>query len=375
MLDQLNDRSDEVPAVTVDWMPWSHVMGGSAEFHRVLGEGGTLYIDDGKPTLEGFARTLRNLREIAPTRYASVPAGYAMLADALEAEPGLAAKFFSRLRTLAYGGARLPDELFERFQALAVRSAGHRVPFLSGYGATETAPSATFVFWPSERAGLIGLPQPGVTLKLEPLEGDRYEIRIRGDSVMPGYLNHPEATVAAFDSEGYYKTGDAAAFVDPEDPREGLIFAGRIAEEFKLASGVFVRVGALRVDVLEHAAPLLLDLVVTGPDRPFVAGMAWLNPAACRKLAGGEAPGHDELVQSPEVRAAIRAAIEVRNAKVTGGSLRIARLLLLTEPPSMDAGEITDKGYVNQRRVLERRAPDVERLYGNPVADDVLIFQ
>jgi len=365
-------RTDDMPeAVLLEWLPWSHVAGGTAIFNSVLEEGGTMYLDDGRPVPGDFERTLRNLREISPTRFSSVPAGYAMLVDALDRDAEMAETFFRQLRRLTSSGAKLPDTIYHRIQSLAVRHLGHRIPFVSGYGSTETCAATTVVHWPSERAGLVGLPQPGVQIKLAPLADGRYEVRVKGPSVMLGYLDQPELTDSVFDDEGYYSMGDAVSFVDRENPLEGLAFAGRVAEEFKLQSGIFVRVGTLRVEAINAAAPLLSDVVVAGADRAYVALLAWPNMTAVQQRFGDmemhQAQRHAGL------RQALVDAMREHNERHTGSSMRVARLMLLAEPPSMDAGEITDKGYVNQRAVLARRADQVEQLYAPNPSDEVIV--
>ena len=357
-------------SVLLEWLPWSHVAGGTAVFNSVLADGGTMYLDDGKPVPGEFAKTLRNLGEVSPTRFSSVPAGYAMLADGLEADEALGRSFFRRLRRLTSSGAKLPDSLYQRLQRQAVRHLGHRIPFVAGYGSTETCAATTVVHWTTERSGLVGLPQPGVELKLVPLDEARYEVRVRGPSVMAGYLARPELTREAFDDEGYYRMGDAVSFVDPARPEEGLAFAGRVAEEFKLQSGIFVRVGSLRVDVVSATAPWVSDAVVTGADRGWVGVLLWLNLAACRERFGALAPAM--LVCHPGLHALLREGLARHNVTHGGSSMRVRRALLLSEPPSMDAGEVTDKGYVNQRRALERRAADVDTLYADPPAAHVV---
>lgn len=357
-------------SVLLEWLPWSHVAGGTAIFNSVLADGGTMYLDDGRPTPGEFAKTLRNLRDVSPTRFSSVPAGYAMLADALEADEALGRSFFRRLRRLTSSGAKLPDSLYQRLQRQAVRHLGHRMPFVAGYGSTETCAATTVVHWPTGRSGLVGLPQPGVELKLVPLDDARYEVRVRGPSVMAGYLAQPDLTREAFDDEGYFRMGDAVTFVDPARPEEGLAFAGRVAEEFKLQSGIFVRVGSLRVEVVSATAPWVSDAVVTGADRAWVGVLLWLNPAACRERFGALPAA--ELACHPGLHTLLRDALRRHNATHTGSSMRVRRALVLTAPPSMDAGEITDKGYVNQRLVLERRARDVETLYADPPAAAVV---
>jgi len=363
-------QPDDPPSLLLEWLPWSHVAGGTAIFNSVLEDGGTLYLDDGRPAPGEFDKTLRNLRELSPTRFSSVPIGYAMLADALEQDDALGRSFFRQLRRLTSSGARLPDSIQQRLQAQAIRHTGHRMPFVSSYGSTETCAGTTTVHWPTERAGLVGLPQPGVELKLVPLDDERWEVRVRGPSVMAGYLHQPELNAQAFDDEGWYCMGDAVRFVDPQQPDEGLAFAGRVAEEFKLLSGIFVRVGTLRVDLVNAAAPWLSDAVITGADRAFVGALAWLDARHCRATLGGGTPA--EWVADPRVHAALRQAVQAHNARHSASSLRVQRLLLLVDPPSMDDGEINDKGYVNQRAVQACRAAAVESLYAEPPGAGVL---
>ena len=362
---------DPLPLV-LDWLPWNHTMGGNAAFNAVLAEGGTLYIDDGRPLPGQFEESLRNLRELSPTYYANVPAGYAALATALENDEPLAQSFFKDLALLAYGGATLPDSLYDRMQALAVRHTGHRIVFLTGWGSTETAPTATSTYWNTERVGLIGLPFPGVELKMVPA-GPKFELRLRGVIVTPGYHGRPDLTAQAFDEEGFYKIGDAGAFVDPDDPSQGLVFAGRVVEDFKLTSGTFVHVGTLRVAAIAAASPAIQDALVAGQDRQYVGLLAWVNLEACRALAGRPDATLAELVADPAVVECVRGGLARHNEANPGSSLRIERALLMTEPASIDGNELTDKGYINQRAALERRDALVRRLYADPPAPDVIV--
>jgi feruloyl-CoA synthase len=359
-------RPDDPSPVQLDWLPWNHTMGGNATFQGNLAEGGTTYIDDGKPLPGLFEETLRNLREISPTYFANVPAGYAMLATALEKEESLAKRFFKNLNSLAYGGATLPSNLYERMETLAVKHTGYRLPFVTGWGSTETAPTATTVHWASERVGLIGLPFPGVQLKLVPTgEAGRYELRLKSVIVTPGYHRRPDLTAEMFDEEGFYKIGDAGRFVDPEDPSWGLIFDGRVAEDFKLLSGTFVLVGTLRTTAIAAATPVLQDAVICGQDRDHVGLLGFPNIAACRELADdrGARMTTAELLAHPAVVGALRDGLARMNAECKGSSMQVRRALLMTEPPSVDGHEITDKGYINQRATLERRKVLVDRLY------------
>ncbi len=365
--------SDPIPTV-LDWMPWNHTMGGNAMFHAMLADGGTLYIDDGRPQPGLFDETLRNLREVAPTYYANVPAGYAALASALENDPVLASHFFKDLGLLAYGGATLSDDLYERMQALAVRYSGHRIVFMTGWGATETAPTATSTYWNTERVGLIGVPFPGVELKLVPA-GPKFELRVRGVIVTPGYHRQPELTAKAFDEEGFYKIGDAGTLVDPDDPAEGIIFAGRVVEDFKLTSGTFVHVGSLRVAAIAAASPVLQDALVAGQDRAYVALLGWPNLQACRIIVGNPTASVEEVIAHPKILECIREGLRTHNRSSTGSSMRIERVLLMTEPASIDGNELTDKGYINQRAALDRRADLVELIYEPGLAPGVIAIE
>ena len=359
--------------VFLDWMPWNHTMGGNALFNPVLIEGATLYIDDGRPVPGLFDETIRNLREISPTYYANVPAGYAALASVMEKDDALCRSFFRNLGLVAYGGARLPDDLYDRMQRLAVKATGERIVFYTGYGSTETAPTSTATYWDTERVGLIGLPFPGVELKCVPV-GDRYEIRIRGINVTPGYYAQPELTAKAFDEEGFYCIGDAGVFVDPNDPTQGLIFAGRVVEDFKLTTGTFVLVGSLRTDAIAAASPVVQDALVTGQDRPFVGLLVWPSIDACRILIDDARATADQIVSHPKVIAHLRDGLRAHNVASGGGSsLRIVRAMLMADPPSIDGNELTDKGYINQRAGLERRAALVERLYTDKPDADVIV--
>ena len=376
MMMQVRPRDPNGPQATyLDWMPWNHTMGGNALFNPVLTEGGTLYIDDGRPMPGQIEETLSNLREVSPTYYANVPAGYAALAAAMEKDDALCRSFFKNLGLMAYGGARLPDDLYERMQALAVRATGERIVFYTGWGSTETAPTSTGTYWDTERVGLIGLPFPGVELKMVPV-GAKYELRLRGVNVTPGYFGRADLTKAAFDEEGFYCIGDAGVFVDPHDPLQGIIFAGRVVEDFKLTTGTFVHVGSLRTDAIAAATPVVQDALVTGQDRAFVGLLAWPNLHACRQIACNPDASYEDVVRHPDVLACLKRGLETHNKSSEGASsLRIARAMLMTEPASIDGNELTDKGYINQRAGLERRAALVERLYAEQPGEDVMVLQ
>jgi feruloyl-CoA synthase len=364
----------EEPLVLVDWLPWNHTFGGNHNFNLAMRHAGTLYIDGGKPLPALVAETVRNLGEISPTVYFNVPAGYAALLPHLERDEALARAFFKRLRLIFYAGAALPQDLWERLEAASVRTTGERVPMTSSWGTTETAPLALAAHYLIERAGNVGVPAPGCEVKLVPAGGKR-EIRVRGPHVTPGYWKRPDLTADAFDADGFYRPGDAVRLADPQDPGKGLVFDGRLAEDFKLTTGVWVRVGVLRVGLLAAASPVLQDAAIAGENRAFIGLLAWLNPAGSRMLIGDGAPESlAHLARHPAVRSHVRAAIARWNRAGTGTSQRVARVLLLAGPPSIDANEITDKGYINQRRALECRAAEVERLYAAEPDDEVIVI-
>lgn len=357
----------------VDWLPWSHTFGGNHNVNLVLTSGGTLYVDGGRPTPGLFGQTIANLSEVPPTIYFNVPAGYAQLVPALEADPEFAARFFSRLRLAFNAAAALPPALRERLAAVARKTTGHDLSVTGSWGATETAPAVTSAHYPFSDARCIGVPLPGAEVKLVPAEEDTYEIRVKGPNVTPGYFTRPDLTQDAFDDDGYYRTGDAVGFADLGDLNAGLVFRGRIAEDFKLETGTFVRVGAVRTALLS-AIPVLSDAVLTGENRDCVCALAWLNPAQARGLPGGTpepAPG-GEVIAHEGLRAHLARSLAKHNASA-GSSTRVERLLVLARPASLDDGEITDKGYVNQRKVLARRAALVDLLYGDPLPGSVIV--
>ncbi|HVE82621.1 MAG TPA: feruloyl-CoA synthase [Myxococcales bacterium] len=360
----------ERPPVLCDWLPWSHTFGANHNFNLVLWHGGTLYIDDGKPAPALIDRTVQAFGDVSPTLYVNVPRGFDAFAPFLEQDAALRERFFSRLEVVFYAAAALSQPAWDRWMAL-VRKSGRDVSFVSAWGSTETSPLATQVHEEIDRPGPIGLPPPGAEVKLVPHAG-KLEMRVRGPHVTPGYWRAPELTAAAFDGEGFYRIGDAGRFVDPADPRRGLAFDGRLAEDFKLSSGSWVRVGALRLAVVSAAAPLVQDAAICGHDRDGVGALLFLDARACAALAGAPAsapPPLPELARHPELRRAITLKLAAHNARAGGDTLCVRRALLLDEPPSIDAGEITDKGYLNQRAVLERRAAQVARLYAGRGGD------
>ncbi len=362
------------PPITLDWLPWHHTFGGNFNLHGALRLGGTMYIDAGRPIPGMFEHTVRNLRDLSPTAFSNVPVGYAMLAPVLESDAALRKSFFARLKILSYGGASLPQELWQRMQDLAIATIGERIMFITGWGSTETAPTATILHWAIEGSGVIGLPYPGVEIKMVPT-GAKFELRVRGPIVTPGYFKRPDLTAAAFDEEGFYRIGDAGRLVDASDPSKGLAFDGRVVEDFKLDTGTWVTVGNLRLKALDAAAPALQDAVVTGHDRPYVGLLAWPNLAACAKLCRDpeNAKTAERVVKDLGVIEHVRKGLAAHRARAAGSSERIGRVILMAEPASLDAGELTDKGYINQRATLERRKALVEALYAEPPGEGVVV--
>jgi len=365
---------EERPPVIVDWLPWSHTFGGNHNFNLVLRNGGTLYIDGGKPAPGLIETTVRNLREVPSTFHFNVPRGYEMLIPHLERDEVLREVFFRDLDAIFYAAAALPQPLWEKLEDLSILATGRRAVMLSAWGSTETAPSATQVHFLIERAGVIGLPGAGTEIKLAPVE-NKLELRVKGPNVTPGYWKRPELRHEAFDEEGFLKTGDAGKLADPRDPSQGILFDGRLAENFKLTSGTWVHVGELRLEILAAVAPLVQDVVVTGHDRQEIGLLVFPNPVGCRTLCAlGEDASLADLIRRPEVLKQLAARLAALNRTHASSSRRIARVLLLAEPPSIAAGEVTDKGYVNQRAVLERRADLVEQLYGNePLPERIVL--
>ncbi len=361
------------PPVVVDWLPWSHTFGGNFDFNLVLYHGGTFVIDDGRPVAGRFDRTLANLRAHSPTIYLNVPRGYDMLIPALEADEALRDALFRDLDLLFFAGAALPHNLRRRLEALSVAALGARLPISTSLGATETGPAATCMTWDSDVWGNIGVPLPGCEMKLVP-NGDKFEARFKGPHVTPGYYREPDLTASMFDADGFFGIGDAARFLDPQDPAKGLLFDGRVAENFKLTTGTWVHAGTLRLAAIEAAAPAVQDAVVTGRDRREVGLLAFPSPAGCRSLCP-DAPEDepiDALIRRPEVRRCVADGLARHNRAQPGSSTAIRRALLTPDPPAIDANEITDKGYINQRAVIERRADLIERIHADPPDPDVL---
>ena len=349
MLAQVWPFLEDKLQVIVDWLPWNHTFGGNFCFNLILRNGGTLYIDGGKPAPGLIEVTAKNLREISPTMYFNVPRGFDLLMPTLETDAQLRANFFRELDMVFYAGAALPQNLWERLENLALKEKGGALSMISSWGSTETAPSAAAVHYPIERAGVIGLPNPGCELKLVPAAG-KLEVRVKGPNVTPGYYRRDDLTKAAFDEEGYYRIGDAMKFADPAAPEKGLVFDGRVAEDFKLTTGTWVHVGAIRVKLIAAGNPVIQDAVITGHDRDEIGALIFLNPAVVKDLSV-------EAVQKK-----ISEALALLS-KEGGSSTHPKRALIMAEPPQIDGNEITDKGYINQRAVLARRAARVEKLY------------
>jgi feruloyl-CoA synthase len=350
MLAQAWPLVEERAPVVVDWLPWNHTFGANHNFNLVLRNGGTMYVDGGKPVPGLIESTVRNLREVAPTMYFNVPRGYDLLLPFLEKDAELRRNFFRDLDVLFYAAAALPQNLWDRLKKLARQEGNTKLAMLSAWGSTETAPLATSVHFPMERAGVIGLPVAGCELKLVPAAG-KLEVRVRGENVTPGYYKRADLTKAGFDEEGFYRIGDAVRFADAADPAKGIVFDGRVAEDFKLSTGTWVSVGAVRVRLIAASDSLIQDAVITGHDRAQVGALVFLSPAT---------------QDMSQVALAARLSGVIQKLAEDGGSSTYpARLLVMAEAPSIDANEITDKGYMNQRAVLERRAALVEKLYSD----------
>jgi feruloyl-CoA synthase len=363
------------PPVLVDWLPWNHTFGGSHNVGIALYNGGTLYIDDGKPVAGKFGETLRNLSEIAPTIYFNVPKGWEELTVALETDAALRECFFSRVKMYFFAGAGLSKAAWERLERVTLEHCGERIRIMAGLGMTETAPSCLFTTGPVSGAGYIGLPAPGCQAKIAPVDG-KLEVRFRGPHVMSGYWRMSQDQAAnVFDDEDYYRTGDAVRFHDPERPEVGLAFDGRIAEDFKLGSGTFVSVGPMRARIVSEGAPYVQDAVITGIDRDDVGAMIFPRIEACRTLAGLDRNASaQDVLRAPSVRAFFAQCIERLNAAATGSATFIARIRLMSQPPSLDLGEVTDKGSINQRAVLQHRAALVEAMYAQGVDHSEVIY-
>jgi feruloyl-CoA synthase len=354
--------------VQVEWLPWHHTMGGNVILQGILKRGGTLYLDEGRPVPQLFHKTIANLKEISPTAMFNVPAGYTLLCEALETDQDLRTSFFRQLDRMSYGGAAISRTTLDKLYHLAKITTGRHIPVMSGYGTTETAPTISTTHWATDAPGELGLPAPGLELKLVPA-GDTYEARVRGPNVTPGYLGRPDLTSAAFDDEGFYRVGDTVSFIDPANPNLGLRFTGRASENFKLANGTWVAVGNLRAAALAATQGVLQDVVIAGENRQFCAVLGWLNPVLAKKHATN---ADGDLNHDPGVIAFLQQCLRLYNASV-GSSECICAFTLLEEPPSLAAGEITDKAYVNQRAVLSHRAAQMKLIYSSEPCGEVVV--
>jgi feruloyl-CoA synthase len=357
------------PPVLVDWLPWSHTFGGNHNVNLILANGGTLYIDEGKPVPGGIDMTLRNLKEVAPTIYFNVPKGFEVLAGHLKTDKALAETFYSRLSLLFYAGASLPQHVWDSLDESAIATTGKRVRMLTGLGSTETAPATFNSTVLCDKAGMVGVPLPGIEVKLVPNSG-KLEARIRGPNITPGYWKQPEQTKSAFDEEGFYKLGDALKFADANEPRKGFVFDGRVAEDFKLITGTWVSVGPLRGDLITALAPLIRDAVITGHDRDSIGALLIPDLDACKAVTSAEPKALDT---DPVLLAELRRRMETFAASSTGSSTMVARAMVMADALQIDAGEVTDKGSINQRAVLANRPALVEELYAKTPSARVIL--
>ena len=354
----------EAPPILVDWLPWNHTFGGNHNFGMVVYHGGTMYIDDGKPTPALMHETLRNLREIAPTVYFNVPTGFEAIAHAMKTDDLLRKTLLSRVRMFFYAGAALAQPIWDSLYESQEREIGERIVMGTGLGMTESGPFGIFVTNPHVRAGDLGVPTPGMELKLVDIDG-KTEVRYRGPNITPGYWRMPAETAEAFDEEGFFRTGDAVLWINPDNIHLGLKFDGRIAEDFKLATGTFVSVGPLRSKIIAAGAPYVQDAVITGLNMKEVGAMIFPTPKV-RELSGlGADASMEQVLSSPPVLAHFQKVLNALAAQSTGSANRVARMCLLSEVPTIDRGEITDKGSINQKAVLKHRAARVEALHAD----------
>lgn len=361
------------PPVLLDWMPWNHVAGGSHNVGIAIYNGGTFYIDDGQPTPARFSATLRNLAEVQPTFFTNVPKAYEFLVAAFESHPEVRRNLFARLKLLQYAGASLSQHVFEGLDRAAREELGERVMIITGYGSTETAPFAFTTTWPVEEAGHIGLPAPGMEVKLVP-NGDKLELRLKGPNVTPGYWRDPHKTAEAFDEEGYYRIGDAVRYADPEDLSRGFVFDGRVSEDFKLSTGTWVNFAAVRASVIGACAPLIRDVVLTGLDRNFIGAMIFPDLEACCRFSGLPIGSDAATVLAHKaIRDEFTHSLERLAQRATGSSTQVARAVLLIDPPDIDKGEVTDKGSINQRAVRHHRVHLLERLHADVPEPDIFV--
>ncbi len=351
------------PPIFMDWLPWNHTFGGNQNFGLTVFNGGTLYLDEGRPTARDMEKTIQNLREISPTAYFNVPKGFEMLVAALEKEPALRESFFKNLQILFYAGASMAQPIWDALERLAIETIGAKIPIITGLGCTEAGPSAMFANWGGAFSGLLGVPVAGLDIKLVP-DGDKVEARYKGPNITIGYWKNEEATKASFDEEGYYCSGDAVKFLDPSNTDKGMVFDGRIAEDFKLNTGTWVNVGILKAKVISKGSPIIQDVVLAGLDQAYLGAILFLNEEACRTLVQ-EPIARKELFEHLVVLQAVQQKMDEINASSTGSSTYIKKFEIAIEPPSIDVGEITDKGSLNQRVILKHRAHLVQKMFEN----------
>ncbi len=361
------------PPVFIDWLPWNHTFGGNHNFGLTLYHGGTLYIDEGRPTADGVLATINNLKSISPTAYFNVPKGFEMMIPYFEQDEELSNTFFSKVKMLFYAGASLAQPIWNAWEALAIKALGRKIPIVTGLGCTESGPSALFANRINCFSGLLGIPVAGMKVKLV-ANGDKMEASYQGPNITPGYWRNPEATNTAFDDEHYYQTGDAVKFNHPADPDQGLIFDGRITEDFKLTSGTWVNTGILKSKLIATGSPYIQDVVLTGLDREFIGAILFLNSMACKQLISDETLHEIEFWQHPSISQRLEKILEEFNDSATGGSTRIQKMIIAMEPPAFEFGEITDKGSINQNVVLKHRAHLVEKLYQINSSFNTVIF-
>jgi len=352
----------EKPPLFVDWLPWNHTFGGNHNFGLTLYNGGSLYLDDGKPTPAGIRRTVENLKNMSPTAYFNVPKGFEMLIPFLEKDVSFKQSFFKNLEIFFYAGASLAQPVWNKLEELALETIGEKIPIITGLGCTEAGPSAMFANWGGSFSGLLGVPVAGMKVKLVP-DGDKMEARYLAPNVTKGYWRNERATAEAFDEEGYYKTGDAVKFLDENAPDKGLVFDGRIAEDFKLSTGTWVNVGVLKAKVLSAGSPIIQDVVIAGLDKEYIGAILFLNPDVCRRWIGNDELSNQEAFSHDTIRQWLEQMFIDFNRQAKGSSTRVEKFVIALAPPSLDLGEITDKGSLNQRAVLKYRADLVDSLY------------
>ena len=361
------------PPVIVDWLPWNHTAGGNHNFGITIHNGGTLYIDDGAPTPGGIAKSVRNLEEIAPTLYFNVPKGFEMLCEHLEKNDRLRDNFFSRVNLLQYAGAGLSQHVWDSLERLAEKSIGKKIMIITGYGSTETAPFAFTTTWPVYQPGEVGLPAPGMEMKLVP-DAEKMELRVRGPNITPGYWRQPDKTAESFDEEGYYKIGDALKFVDKADVNKGFLFDGRVSEDFKLSTGTWVNMAGVRAGLIRACAPYVRDAVIAGLNRNYIGALLFLDVDKARKIDPELADADESIIaHHPRLREILQERLDALASEATGSSGMVARAIVLDTPPSIDLHEVTDKGSINQRAVMSVRADLVEDLYAETPPERVIV--